>query len=189
MQAYCPWCGTGWRAGWRFCPGCGRPGTQDGGRVLSRRQSHGPSWPQALAAFQEGELEKAAAELEALVRTGRRRGEALALLGAIALRRRQLQDAWRLLEEALAEAPTSPLVRLKRAQYFAALGAIQRAQGELEAALIACPPGHGQRPLVEAALATLERRRRLAVERSPALPPVGRLLRLAVARQRGEEVK
>jgi predicted Zn-dependent protease len=109
----------------------------------------------------------------------------MALLGAIALRRGQARSAWRWLEEAAAVDPGSALVRLKRAEYWLALGVTDRALAELEEAAEGLEPHSPLWPQLRQALAAVEGRRRREVSRSPALPSLKPLLpRLGAGRRK-----
>lgn len=181
--SFCPVCGAPWGQGWLFCGCCGRPAQ---GLGPAEGAGYGCGCGQGWGAYRAGRYELAASLLERGLSCPQHRGENMALLGAIALRQGRARSAWRWLEEAVAMDPGSPLVRLKRAEYWLALGVVDRALGEVEEAARGLEPYSPLWPHLRRALAAIEDYRRRGVPRHPTLPsPISLLRRRPVGRRRG----
>ena len=96
--------------------------------------SRNEKWSEAVSLLKNWEPERALASLSALLHLFPDDAEALALSGSIYLHRYQVPEAEKYLERALAAAPESVFVRLKMAEYWAALGVPRRALDELKKA-------------------------------------------------------
>jgi len=133
---FCPHCAAGAEADWSFCQACGRrlPAAVSG--ALDQRDTRIASvWVRAGRDLDAGDLDAAEQAAAALMDLGCDAGDLHALSGAIALRRANLDEAQTLLDAALAESPYSPFVRMKRAEYWFAIGMTPKAKEEVQVAL------------------------------------------------------
>lgn len=134
---YCPYCGQSTAADWRYCPGCSTalPWAAGMNDMTGEKTANAPArdtrWDRALLSFRQGKLDLAAECITALLQDSPEDGPAHALMGAIFLRRYQIEEARQHLERAILLAPASPFVRLKMAEYWVALGIPSRALEEL----------------------------------------------------------
>ena len=147
---YCPFCGKERAENWNYCPYCSKaypvssgvssestPQTAlDPGMAMSEK---GLSWlwekiQISLRTRQSAEAEKLASSY---LTEKSNSPDAQALMGAVYLHSRRLEEARQMFELAVAGAPDSVFVRLRFAEYWLALGVTPRAQEEIEQALLA----------------------------------------------------
>jgi predicted Zn-dependent protease len=133
---FCPYCAAGAESDWAFCAGCGRrlPGTA-AGAMDERDQLVADIWKRAMLQMETNELDDAARTASELMDLGCDAGDVSALRGSISLHRARLDEAIEFLDRALEESPMSPYVRLKRSEYWRAIGMSQNAIEELQEGL------------------------------------------------------
>jgi predicted Zn-dependent protease len=133
---FCPYCASGAESDWAFCQGCGRrlPGAAAG--AMDERDQHvADTWQRALRHMETNDLDDAERVTSELMDIGCDAGDVSAMRGAIQLRRSNLEEATALLDIAVEQSPHSPFVRLKRAEYWRAIGIPQKAIDEINEGL------------------------------------------------------
>lgn len=129
---YCPYCAAAAEADWTFCQACGRRlPSATAGAMDERDERVAEAWQRALRHMETGDFDDAERAASELMDMGCDAGDHAALLGSISLRRARLDEALEHLDRALAESPHSPYVRLKRSEYWRAIGMTPRAIDEL----------------------------------------------------------
>ncbi|MEO8457578.1 MAG: hypothetical protein ABI559_07195 [Chloroflexota bacterium] len=133
MARFCPHCSAAAESDWRFCQACGKtlPGAV-AGALDSRDQRVADVWKRAQLDLEMNDLEAAERTVSDLMDLGCDTGDVLALRAAISLRGAKMDEAIELLDRAVEESPMSPFVRLKRADYWRALGMNDLAIQELQ---------------------------------------------------------
>lgn len=204
IQRFCPYCGKPRAETWCFCEFCGEPlpaGHNPGSTLGKSETAIGKAgrisgttalWSKAQEQFHQGNYEGAEQCLQELAAEGMDYPEALALWGAVCLRRYRPDQARELLERAITLAPSSPFVRLCMAEYWLALGIPSRAQEELKTAA-----GVGVNdPLLYGAIRAIsgrvQRANRWSFVRAPAFPSlrgISRLLGVPLVARSGRENK
>lgn len=132
VARYCPFCAAPAESEWSFCQACGRalPGAAAG--AMDTRDSRvAEAWQRALRHIETSDFDDAERVAGQLMDLGCDAGDHSALLGSISLRRARLDDALEHLDRAVQESPHSPFVRLKRAEYWKAIGIPQKAIDEV----------------------------------------------------------
>jgi tetratricopeptide (TPR) repeat protein len=169
---FCPFCGAARGEGWAFCQFCGEPlpGSTDAvpSPVVDRPEA--ALWREANRLLEEGAYDLAEDRLHSLREKTGESPEALALLGIVGLRCYRLDEARELLDRASALAPTSSFVRLKRAEYWLALGLLPKAQDELSLALMAATGEPALRAHIRSLMKNLQRDGSRSFVRATALP-------------------
>lgn len=130
---FCPYCAAPAEADWVFCQACAKP--LPGSERTPEDERLSALWKRSSRQLEDGDLQGADVTVSQLMDLGCASADLSALQGAIALRRVQLNDAIDFLDRAVREAPDSPYVRLKRVEYWLAIGMANRAVEEVEAAI------------------------------------------------------
>ena len=139
VTRYCPFCATAAESDWVFCQACARrlPAATTG--PLDGRDAHvADAWQRALRHMETNDLEDAERVITQLTELGCDAGDLNAMRGSMALRRARLDTARELLDAAVEESPDSPFVRLKRAEYWRAIGIASKAIEEITEGLRHC---------------------------------------------------
>jgi predicted Zn-dependent protease len=132
VARYCPFCAAAAESDWIFCQSCGKrlPGATVGA-LDGRDDRIAETWQRALRHVETNDFEDALRVVDSLMDLGCDAGDVEALLGSISLRQARIDEAQEHFDRAVAESPYSPFVRLKRAEYWRAIGIPQRGIDEL----------------------------------------------------------
>ena len=142
---FCPFCGQPVLPTWKHCPGCGQqvlnietpdvkgsvPATITEIEGKNHPAGGDNRWAEAVLQMRMGELELAHVSLAALSRDYPQDANVLALLGELYLRQYHAQEARQYLDQAILLEPNSPLIHLRMADYWVALGVPSRAFEEI----------------------------------------------------------
>lgn len=178
---FCPHCGAARAGDWAFCQLCGKPlpasGSPDKAPLSIQDELEAALWREANRLLEDGAYQLAENCLHLLREKTGESPEVLALLGMVCLRRYRPAAARELLDRASTLAPSSAFVRLKRAEYWLALGVVPKARDELNLALTAAAGKPGLRDQIRSLIRKLEGDAKWSFSRATPMPNFDRIRR------------